>query len=126
MSVSVLSDRAANVSRQRSIVRVETGSPFLFEIIRMMRDEGIAVLIVEQFVESALEVADRAYVFEKQLNSNVDNVFDKRLKDYESAESGAIIPMMIFTPTIVNDGRRLLVSPHDISFLSHDQIENER
>ncbi|MEO8085432.1 MAG: patatin-like phospholipase family protein, partial [Bacteroidota bacterium] len=63
---------------------------------------------------------DRAYVFEKQLNRNVDNVFDKRLKDYESAESGAIIPMMIFTPTIVNDGRRLLVSPHDISFLSHD------
>jgi branched-chain amino acid transport system ATP-binding protein len=36
----------------------------LFEIIRLMRDEGIAVLIVEQFVESALEVADRAYVFE--------------------------------------------------------------
>jgi branched-chain amino acid transport system ATP-binding protein len=36
----------------------------LFEIIRMLRDEGIAVLIVEQFVESALEVADRAYVFE--------------------------------------------------------------
>jgi len=36
----------------------------LFEIIRMMRDEGIAVLIVEQFVESALDVADRAYVFE--------------------------------------------------------------
>jgi branched-chain amino acid transport system ATP-binding protein len=36
----------------------------LFEIIRMMRDDGIAVLIVEQFVESALEVADRAYVFE--------------------------------------------------------------
>jgi hypothetical protein len=64
---------------------------------------------------------DRAYVFEKQLNRNVNNVFDKRLKDYESAESSAMIPMMIFTPTIVNDGRRLLISPHDISFLSHDQ-----
>jgi branched-chain amino acid transport system ATP-binding protein len=36
----------------------------LFDTIRMMRDEGIAVLIVEQFVEQALEVADRAYVFE--------------------------------------------------------------
>jgi branched-chain amino acid transport system ATP-binding protein len=36
----------------------------LFDIIRLMRDEGIGVLIVEQFVESALEVADRAYVFE--------------------------------------------------------------
>ncbi len=63
---------------------------------------------------------DRAYVFEKQLNSNVRNVFDKRLKDYKNAEDEAIIPMMIFTPTIVNDGRRLLISPHDISFLSHD------
>jgi len=66
---------------------------------------------------------DRAYVFEKQLNRNLDNVFDKRLRDYGSAESEAIIPMMIFTPTIVNDGRRLLISPHDISFLTHDQAK---
>jgi len=36
----------------------------LFEIIRVFREKGIAVLLVEQFVESALEVADRAYVFE--------------------------------------------------------------
>jgi ABC-type branched-subunit amino acid transport system ATPase component len=36
----------------------------LFDIIRVFRDEGIAVLLVEQFVESALEVADRAYIFE--------------------------------------------------------------
>ena len=36
----------------------------LFEIIRVFRDEGVAVLLVEQFVESALDVADRAYVFE--------------------------------------------------------------
>ncbi len=36
----------------------------LFEIIRVFREQGIAVLLVEQFVESALEVADRAYVFE--------------------------------------------------------------
>src|SRR5690242_522765 len=36
----------------------------LFEVIRVFREEGIAVLLVEQFVESALDVADRAYVFE--------------------------------------------------------------
>jgi ABC-type multidrug transport system ATPase subunit len=36
----------------------------LFDIIRVFREKGIAVLLVEQFVESALEIADRAYVFE--------------------------------------------------------------
>ena len=36
----------------------------LFEIIRVFRQQGIAVLLVEQFVESALDIADRAYVFE--------------------------------------------------------------
>jgi len=36
----------------------------LFETIRVFRQQGIAVLLVEQFVESALDVADRAYVFE--------------------------------------------------------------
>ncbi len=35
----------------------------LFEVLRVFRDQGIAVLLVEQFVEAALAVADRTYVF---------------------------------------------------------------
>jgi branched-chain amino acid transport system ATP-binding protein len=36
----------------------------LFEMLSVLRHKGIAVLLVEQFVESALDVADRAYIFE--------------------------------------------------------------
>ncbi len=36
----------------------------LFQMIDVFREQGTAVLLVEQFVESALAVADRAYIFE--------------------------------------------------------------
>lgn len=42
----------------------------------------------------------------------------KRLQDYRKPESEAMIPMMVFAPTIVNDGRRLLISPQPISYLT--------
>lgn len=63
---------------------------------------------------------DRAYAFERQLNENTDYVMDKRLSDYQPYEENAIIPLMIFSPTIVNDGKRLLISPQPISFMSNN------
>jgi branched-chain amino acid transport system ATP-binding protein len=37
----------------------------LFDIVRSLPEQGVSVLIVEQFVADALEVASRAYVLEK-------------------------------------------------------------
>lgn len=63
---------------------------------------------------------DRAYAFEKQLNENTDYVLDKRLADYTPYEEQSTIPLMILSPTIVNDGKRLLISPLPISFMSNN------
>ncbi|MBK7430251.1 MAG: patatin-like phospholipase family protein [Bacteroidetes bacterium] len=61
---------------------------------------------------------DRAYAFEQQLNENTGYVLSKPLSSYREAEASGLIPMMIFSPTIVNDGRRLLISPQHISYLA--------
>ncbi len=67
---------------------------------------------------------DRAYAFEKQLIHNTGNILDKPLKDYQLIEESAQIPMMIFSPSITNDARRLLISPQPISFLSNNLPHN--
>lgn len=61
---------------------------------------------------------DRAYAFEKQLNENTGSVLNKRLTSYRQPEATGMIPMMVFSPTIVNDGRRLMISPQPISYLA--------
>lgn len=53
---------------------------------------------------------DRGYAFEQGLISNLNGAFDKTLGYYKEAEQSGAIPTMIFTPTIINDGRVLLVS----------------
>jgi hypothetical protein len=68
---------------------------------------------------------DRGYEFEKALHENTEFILDKKLSDYEEPESKAIIPMMIFTPTIINDGRRLLISPIQLSYLTSNVKSSE-
>lgn len=63
---------------------------------------------------------DRGYSFEQRLVQNLDGTFeDTRLFDYYIPESEAIIPMIIFSPAVVNDGRRMLISPQPISYLTY-------
>jgi hypothetical protein len=60
---------------------------------------------------------DRGYIFEWELNKNTDYIMDKRLSAYRVPEKEALIPMMFLTPAIVNDGRRLIISPHGVSYM---------
>ena len=62
---------------------------------------------------------DRGYAFEQQLNINLDNRLNKRLGEYQIPEQKALIPMMLLTPTVATDGRRLLISPQPVSYLTY-------
>ncbi|HSZ72675.1 MAG TPA: patatin-like phospholipase family protein, partial [Cytophagaceae bacterium] len=73
----------------------------------------------QKFTDGKYEyMKDRGYAFEQTLNRNTDYVFNKTIADYREHEATSIIPMVILSPTIVNDGRKLFISPQDLSFMS--------
>lgn len=60
---------------------------------------------------------DRGYLFEQQLIENCAGSFNRPLDAYRAAEANAQIPMMVLSPFIVNDSRRLIISPQSMSYL---------
>lgn len=63
-------------------------------------------------------VQDRGFAFESQLNVNTNFIMDKRLVDYRKDELFSNIPLMIFSPTIINDGRRMIMGSQPYGFLN--------
>jgi hypothetical protein len=62
---------------------------------------------------------DRGYAFEQQLHENTENMLDHSLGYYSQYEREGIIPVIIYSPTIVNDGRRLLISSQSLKFITN-------
>ncbi|MEM9856674.1 MAG: patatin-like phospholipase family protein [Bacteroidota bacterium] len=62
---------------------------------------------------------DRGYVFENRLNSNTYDLLNKPLISYKFPEEKSTIPMLIMAPTIINDGRKLYISPQNVSYLTN-------
>ncbi|TAE69503.1 MAG: patatin-like phospholipase family protein [Bacteroidetes bacterium] len=69
---------------------------------------------------------DRGLAFEQQFNRNTEGILDKSLCDYKEPEQLSYIPMMILSPTIVNDGRKLFVSPQSVSYMTTPRINQTR
>lgn len=65
---------------------------------------------------------DRGYIFEKQFNENTEGILDKTLNAYKKPEKEAVIPMLFITPSIVNDGRRMIISPQGVSYMTKTPI----
>lgn len=60
---------------------------------------------------------DRGYLFERQLNDNTQGYFSRKISEYREPERRAIIPMLIASPFVLNDARRMIISPQPVSYL---------
>jgi hypothetical protein len=61
---------------------------------------------------------DRAYVFERTLHKNTGGVLDIPLCSLREPEIRQEMPLMVISPTVINDGRKLYISPQPVSWLS--------
>jgi len=66
---------------------------------------------------------DRGYAFEQQLENNLGGVLNKTIGDYAAPETEALIPMLIFNSTITEDGRRMIISPEPVSYLTFPEYK---
>lgn len=69
---------------------------------------------------------DRGYAFEQKIHENTDYVMYKRISDYKKPEEEAKIPMLILSPTIINDGRKLFISPLNIAYMTTSDDHNAK
>ncbi len=63
---------------------------------------------------------DRAYTFENQLNEITQGLMDKPISDYNIPEKQGLVPMVILTPTIINDGRKIYIASRPVSFMNYE------
>jgi len=61
---------------------------------------------------------DRGYAMEQEMIRNTEGLLDVRLGDFRRPEAEGRVPAMIVNGTIVNDGRRLMVSAQPVAFLT--------
>ncbi len=66
---------------------------------------------------------DRGYAMERQLNANTGNVMQKTIGENAQYEKDAVIPMLIFSPTIINDERKLILSTQPVSYLMRPPLD---
>ncbi len=66
---------------------------------------------------------DRAYTFEDQLNQITEGMMDRPIVEYNKYETQGITPMVLLTPTVINDGRKIYIASRPVSFMNVE-IEN--
>ncbi|MEZ4777269.1 MAG: hypothetical protein R3D00_29100 [Bacteroidia bacterium] len=86
------------------------------------------VFLPNRQVEIGGKTYDRetGYSFDQQLAINLPELKNKRLWEYSQLETEGLIPPVILTPTILNQGRKLYVAASPVSFLTRPNHITDR
>lgn len=68
---------------------------------------------------------DRGYAMEQELIRNTEGLLDQKIGDYRQAEWEGAIPQLIVSGTIVNDGRKLMVSAQPITYMTQPEYASK-
>lgn len=78
---------------------------------------GLLLPTAREQVGGAAYLSDRGWSFDDQLAKHIPYFDKRRISDYADYEEQALIPQMILSPVIINDGRKLYVSAMPVSYL---------
>lgn len=110
----------------RAQLKQEIGSDILNKLSFMASTNDIFVRYQKVNYNNQQYTKDRGYAFEQQLLKNTNNILNHPLGYYAPYEQEGRIPTLIFSPTIINDGRRLLISSQELNFLASGQYASNR
>ncbi len=103
-------------NKHRQLIATDNLNPIIFSLMA----NDLFVGFTKFRYNGSYYYKDRAYTFEDQLNQITNRMMDKPIQAYDSAELNALIPMMILSPTVVNDGRKLYIAARPVSFMNYD------
>lgn len=64
---------------------------------------------------------DRGYAMEQEVIRNTEGLMDKSIGYFKEREANGMIPQLILSGTIINDGRKLIISNQPVSYLTQPE-----
>lgn len=105
------------VNMRDSSLRNRIARDLLNPMIITFLSNDILIPFHKEKIEDQTYFRDRGLMFEKQLALNLGPGQMRPISFYKKPEEEARIPLMIYHTTIINDSRRLFISPQPVSFL---------
>jgi hypothetical protein len=106
-------------SIHRDKISTDNLNPLIFSLLANDLFVGFTQFV---YADNAYE-KDRAYTFEQQLNQITEGMMDKPISAYRAPENDAVIPMIVLTPTVINDGRKMYIASRPVSFFNSDVLD---